>query len=83
MDDLCSGHGFLPQYNGPEVEHIIRSVSFWNNSCQQSFCLFHYLSIQLLIGQFISRGLRRNTSYRFKLRAHNEMGASQYSGLVS
>ena len=24
MDDLCSGHGFLPQYNGPEVEHIVR-----------------------------------------------------------
>ena len=52
MDDLTSGHGFLPQYNGPEVEHIVR-------------------------------GLRRNTSYRFKLRAHNEMGASQYSSVVS
>ena len=52
MDDLHSGHGFLPQYNGPEVEHIVR-------------------------------GLRRNMSYRFKLRAHNEMGASQYSALVS
>ena len=52
MEDTVSGHGFLPQYNGPEVEHMVR-------------------------------GLRRNTSYRFKLRAHNEMGASQYSAIVS
>ena len=52
MDDINSGHGFLPQYNGPEVEHVVR-------------------------------GLKRNTSYRFKLRAHNEMGASQYSGTVN
>ena len=42
MEDSDSGHGFLPQYNGPEVEQIVR-------------------------------GLRRNTSYRFKLRSHNEM----------
>lgn len=52
MDDMITGHGFLPQYNGPEVEHIVT-------------------------------GLRRNTSYRFKLRAHNEMGASQYSSDVT
>merc|ERR1719228_2377776 len=52
MDDMTTGHGFLPQYNGPEVEHIVS-------------------------------GLRRNTSYRFKLRAHNEMGASQYSSDVT
>lgn len=52
MDDMVTGHGFLPQYNGPEVEHIVS-------------------------------GLRRNTTYRFKLRAHNEMGASQYSTDVS
>jgi len=52
MDDSSTGHGFLPQYNGPEVEHIVT-------------------------------GLRRNTTYRFKLRAHNEMGASQYSADVS
>ena len=52
MDDINSGHGFLPQYNGPEVEHIVR-------------------------------GLRRNTNYRFKLRAHNEMGASSYSAIVT
>ena len=52
MDDINSGHGFLPQYNGPEVEHVVR-------------------------------GLTRNTTYRFKLRAHNEMGASQYSGIVN
>jgi len=52
MDDINSGHGFLPQYNGTEVEHVVR-------------------------------GLNRNTTYRFKLRAHNEMGASQYSGIVN
>jgi hypothetical protein len=52
MDDQDMGHGFLPQYNGPEVEHVVT-------------------------------GLRRNTCYRFKLRAHNEMGASQYSPDVS
>jgi len=52
MDDMTTGHGFLPQYNGPEVEHIVS-------------------------------GLRRNTSYRFKLRAHNEMGGSQYSSDVT
>ena len=52
MDDVNSGHGFLPQYNGTEVEHVVRN-------------------------------LKRNTSYRFKLRAHNEMGASQYSGIVN
>ena len=52
MDDPETGHGFLPQYNGQEVEHTVT-------------------------------GLQRNTSYRFKLRAHNEMGASQYSPDVS
>lgn len=52
MDDAETGHGFLPQYNGPEVEHVVT-------------------------------GLRRNTGYKFKLRAHNEMGASQYSSEVS
>ena len=52
MDDSETGHGFLPIYNGPEVEHVVVD-------------------------------LRRNTGYRFKLRAHNEMGASQYSDVVS
>ena len=33
--------------------------------------------------EHIVRGLRRNTNYRFKLRAHNEMGASSYSAIVT
>ena len=52
MDDLHSGHGFLPLYNGTGVEHIVR-------------------------------GLERNKDYRFLLRAHNKMGSSEYSALVS
>jgi len=51
-DPRTRGHGFLPQYNGPDVEHTLTN-------------------------------LRKNTTYRFKLRAHNEMGASAYSSDVS
>jgi len=52
MEDAKTGHGFLSQYNGPEVEYTVLN-------------------------------LRKNTTYRFKLRAHNEMGASAYSSDVS
>ena len=50
---------------------------------RQVSVLISLLLVSFLLVIFSHRGLRRNTSYRFKLRAHNEMGASQYSGLVS
>lgn len=52
MDEPASGHGYINQYNGPEVQHVVT-------------------------------GLHRNTTYRFRIRAHNEMGASPYSSDVS
>jgi hypothetical protein len=39
MEDAKTGHGFLPQYNGPNVEHVVTGLQ--RNTTYRYISEFH------------------------------------------